>query len=382
MPYSPPDRISDVLAKKEYDLVEAIGQSVTESFQRAIQANGRKPDEVRMFSSFFFLGLPVLERRINYILRNDTITTTVCGIFCHQTPVVRYIPSVDKGTCELSDITFIVTYGARLRDGGLGNAVMMQAKLTESEIRKQKVQTGLYQQGLRFHYTAIKTYGTEERLLPPKDSTALCFWDFCANRLSYSPSYRFHNRTRCIHPLDLDKMNRYYESFDKWLFELLAGLKGRGFGKPSPGENAWSQILFDLLKVTCGKAAGQKNIYAQQAGRLRGKVAQDAIAKLLGKDCFLIKNSFDQIFAEFEDHQLQEDALKIEKNPDRYELEELKEIGMKFDGSGEAEPPRVVLEMQDNPDSEGGTFVLIEIRDDNEHETVRHLPGRRRRILG
>jgi hypothetical protein len=163
MPYSPPDRIADALGKRKYDLLEAIGHTVTESFQRAIQANGRKPDEVRMFSSFFYLGLPALQRRLNDILHEDKIRATICGVFCHQTPVVHYSPPVGKGSCELADITFIVTYGGKLKNNGLGNAVMMQAKLSEADIRKQKVQTGLYQQGIRFRYSAIKSYGADER---------------------------------------------------------------------------------------------------------------------------------------------------------------------------------------------------------------------------
>jgi hypothetical protein len=368
MPYRPPDRIIDVFSRREADLLRTIGQTLSETFQHALQTNGGKPDEVRMFSSFFYIGLPNLQRRMNHVLGNEKIRTSICGIFCHKTPIVKYEPPVGKGSCELADITFIVTYGRKLSHSGLGNAMMMQAKLTRRHILKEKVQTGLYQRGLRFHYSNVGEYGQDERLLPPKNSTALCFWNFNAKREGYEAGYRFHNRTHCIHPLELTAHPGRTGTFEGWLFDLMVGLKGRGFKNPELGEKRWCKIIFDLLTVTCGKAAGQKNIYANEAQTLRGKVALDAIRQLLGNDCFLVKNSFQEIFSFFGDERLEKLGHIIETSSNRFTRDELETVGMKFDGSGEAEPPQLIT--ADNEDDDGGgaggPFVLIDIADTSE----------------
>ncbi len=361
MPYRPPNRVVDALSECRSDTIAVIGQTITEAFQVAIQSNG-KAGEIQMLSAFFYNGLPALQRRLNRVLNDSGVSVTICGIFCHQTPVVKYTPSGSSKGCELSDVTFITTYGNQLLHRGLGNAMMVQAKLNRSDILKHRVQTALYEHGLRFHYTATKTYGSDERNLPRKDSPALWFWIFNACH-GHGPEDRFHGRTQAIHPQSISRRDTPRESFEECLFDLMMGHNGRGFRLPAEHEKDWSMIIFDLLRITCRKAAGQKNVYARELDGLRGTVALDAVSAILGTDTFLVKNSFAKIFAHFGDGELSANARKIEESKMRFDREELEKIGMKYDGSGgEPTPPLKLRKAGDNPDAEGASFVVIELR--------------------
>jgi hypothetical protein len=381
MPYLPPPRIGSVLSRHQPDIVCVIGRAIDDSFRHAVVTNGGKPDEVRMFSAFFFRGLPQLERDLHNILKDENITATVCGIFCHQTPRVKYTGGGVAGDCELSDLTLISAYGGRLANGGIGNAFMTQAKQDRADIQKQSTQRGLYEKGLRFEYVGKKAYGSDERLLPRKDAPALWYWNFDATK-SQRHSYYWRGRTSAIHPLHFDTPAEVEVSFEQNVFDMLVGASGRGFKVPVPTDNTWDAIIFDLLRVTCRKAVGQKNVYASAANKLRGSAALDVVSKLVGRDCFAIKNSFAKVFSGWHDEELRELGHTIERSENRYDDADLEREADALDGSGSDNPPTLRNTFDDHPNAEGGSFVLLDFRDNEAPaESRASSTGRLRRLF-
>jgi hypothetical protein len=121
MPFRPPERIFDALLENSEAIEVAFDAIVSDSFTLAATSNGGKLHEVPAFSALFFRGLPEVEVRLNRILNPSRIKVTVSGIFCHKTPIVAYSGGGVTGSCELSDLTFISTYGAKLTGGGIAH---------------------------------------------------------------------------------------------------------------------------------------------------------------------------------------------------------------------------------------------------------------------
>jgi hypothetical protein len=111
-------------------IVEAIKQTIDQTFDAADAGCRERPGEVDRLVYFFLEGLPLIEDQFNRILGPYGIHSTLSGIFCHQTPKVEPHPNVQakNHTCELGDILFLVTYGRVLYGSYLGNSFLVQAK--------------------------------------------------------------------------------------------------------------------------------------------------------------------------------------------------------------------------------------------------------------
>ncbi len=123
---------------------------------------------------FFGLGLPRLQRCLNFVLKRYRVEVTISGIFCHQSPKVY--PDYGPRSCELADLTFLATYGRLLPSRGLGNALMVQAKNDYSP--GSTLQEQLYQSARKFRYEYSP--GGERVWTSVQD--ALWYWTFNAAR--------------------------------------------------------------------------------------------------------------------------------------------------------------------------------------------------------
>jgi hypothetical protein len=390
MPYQPPPRIADVLSMHRQSIIECIGVTVAESLESAIAANGGMPNEIWMLYSFFHRGLPALERRLNQVLGHTNIRVTISGILCHKNPIVEFeyqraIPRQGRairiinhtvpapkmetinGRCELADIAFLATYGGRMPGGGIGNALLAQTKMNIGDLGSNAHQTALYGEVRQFSYAA-KAHSRARRELPPKHHPALWNWVL-------DEGHHGHPRQdNSFFGLPLhSELDSAWRGTAWAIYQLMAGVIGKGFGIPSGRDCSWNKIIFDLIRVTCRKTTKCKNVYAQTLQSLRGEEALQVVQGVLtthGGQA--IKNSFGRIFKSWGVDELALLGERLEKPKTQYTIEELL---LNFDGGGPPEKKRVL-----EPGNEGeGSFVIFDLEDLEEHP-VYSFP-RRKRVL-
>src|SRR5436189_6460263 len=123
MVYQPTTKILRALVAERLEIVRSIDDTLAYTSARADTECLKKAGEVDYVAFFFLYGLRVIEARMRDALRKHDVTVAVAGVFCHQSPKVRFTHAGAQESCELGDITFLATYGKKLRGGGLGNAV-------------------------------------------------------------------------------------------------------------------------------------------------------------------------------------------------------------------------------------------------------------------
>ena len=372
MSYLPPDRIGLVLARKREILIQCIGDTLSESLESAVTANGGKVDEILMLYGFFYDALPKLEDRLKKVLVEEGINVTVAGILCHKNPIVKFeLPVISRfsqtlkqlwfgsnvdpkpflGRCELADIALLATYGEKLPDGGIGNALLAQTKRQRFELGKNLSQTALYKWVRKFSYVA-KSHGRAERELPPKEAPTLWHWALTDQPLLGA----FQGGGSAFgHP----RRSRSWRPAAKALYQLMTGAVGRGFAPPKSQEIGWDQIIHDLIEKTCEKLTRCKNLHVKVARMLRGERARKAVHDVLAiHGGMLVKNSFGRLFANWGDKKLAELGRKIESSQDQYTVEDF-ELG---EGGGD-EPPFKATRPSE-PDNDGEcSFVIFDFMD-------------------
>lgn len=382
MPFQPPSRISDVLALHRDTLVNCIGVTIAESLESAIAQNGNRLDEIWMLYSFYYRGLPVLERRLNTILNPSSVRVTISGILCHKNPVVEFEyerevypqprqralfgqspqPRMESvtGRCELADIAFLATYGGRLPSGGIGNAMLTQTKRDLDDLGTNRDQFALYREVRAFNYTS-SAYSKAARELPPKDQFALAHWAFAEERRFHS----FSGGSLLGHPL-----NDGWRPIAWGLYQLLSGIVGKGFYIPQDSDLWWSRIIFDLIEITCQKATTCKNVYGQRLSGLRGNDAQAVVREVLtNRGGYVIKNSFGRIFSGWNHLNLSLLGQMLQAPKKQYDpLELLLEMRRNDDG-----PPTKDRELDPEYDG-GGSFVIIDLEDQLESAVPKPKP--------
>lgn len=345
MPFTPPTPISDALFKRGRNVENVFNQCVYDSFSLAAFNSGGQLSEVPAILAFFYHGLPVLERRLNRVLSRAHVQVTVTGVFCHQRPYVIFSGVGGcTGHCELGDLLIVVTYGESIGRQGLGNAALIQAKLTTESLQQQTPQRDLYEKGLSFEYKS-NSYGGGRRVLPAQSSSARWYW-ILTNERRFIPSH--WGASEVLDPrqgqFDLDM------SFGEFALSLLCGRVGRGFLRPAAANCGWDRIIFDLLQVTATKAIGSKGIYSAHANKLRGESAIKVIGKLSQSGSFLITGDLRRALAAF---QISPAATNIGAHSE----EELLKEAEALDGSGK--PPEEIR--MPEPGDGGISLILIDV---------------------
>ncbi len=358
-------------------ITNCIGVTVAESLESAVAANGGRPNEVWMLYSFFIRGLPALERRLNNILGAFSIRMTISGILCHKNPLVEFQydretlydwtlqsaacltlrrrPEIVTARCELADVTFLATYGGRLRGGGIGNALLAQTKLDSRDLGSNEPQTALYQQVRQFYYCA-RSHRQAHRELPPKHAPAL--WNWVLADGHHAHPYR--GNSYFGHPQN-SRENSAWRGTGWAIYQLLTGVVGEGFGLPVSGHPGWDHIMNDLIRITCRKTTRCKNVYASTLQTLmtqRGARALEAVHEVLTNHSGqVVKNSFGRIFGQWGDDELAALGKELEKPKDQFGE---KELIRDFDGGGQ-EPP-VIRDLESDNEGEG-SFVIFDLED-------------------
>ena len=389
MPYRPPYAILSPLILTKARILETIASVISYSFTMAETNHGARTTEVDRLLYFFVEGLPVLESSLRRLLRPHHVDVTISGIFCHKTPMVRSTaPRASAGSCELSDLAFIATYGRIINSDGLGNAFLTQAKnrLGQSRSNDQEL---LYEETNRFEYTSptllsqVDLPNSRERDIS-RARNAFWYWELGPR--GYYPDYfgAYQQMSRGIPAYTHRTPPIYSTPFELALFDLFAGINGKGFHKMSGNshEQRWSRVVDDILRVTAGSLVrtGRTGYVVRSQGQLRGYEARRAITAVTGNAAYLARCSIGEFFALI-DEEMTIYGKKMEEENARFDTDafrkEIPDETAKADvpNEGGKEPPtfdndNVWREKGD----EGNSFVRFDFRtkqvDDNDGQTT------------
>ncbi len=368
MPIRPPIPLRSALLLHRNALRNALGQAIAHSFSAAETGTVGPPGEVDKLVYFFLEGLPAIEGQFNRILSAEKIRATVSGIFCHQTPKVTPLPvfPYKNKVCELGDILFLVTYGRRLSDNLLGNALLVQAK-EDARTLTGTLQEHLYAAATSFTYHSPAHLSLQNRDLNGCQN-AFWYWGLESHAWWSTEGIRARHQ---LHPI----------AFQDVLVNLICGATGRRFEalEPLSPEIGWSKIVDDVLRQTTTAAFHRQNAYISRNKEiLRGEDVVRAVNAALGpKSPFLIRSSFGRIFRIF-DQELAARGLALEnesKEFDEGRFKDLHTARFKRPNDNERGPPRLGDERPRDDEGGGGSFVFIDFSEDSKESAIRR--GRR-----
>jgi len=260
MPIRPPARLLAPILLERDQLVHAVGQTINQTFDAANAGCVGQAGEVDKLVYFFLEGLPLIEEQFNRILHRHGVHTTLSGIFCHQTPKVnpQPTPTHKPSSCELGDILFLVTYGRRLYDRFLGNALLVQAK-EDARTIGGSVQEFLYESANGFKYLLPRSLAGQLRSLS-ECHHSLWYWDFNGQLpLRFAPFFWHTAGISARRPQQF----RHHRPFEFVLLDLICGVTGRRVRglEANSTEDGWSKIVDDLIRVTARSAFRRQNAY-------------------------------------------------------------------------------------------------------------------------
>jgi len=311
MSYNIPRWIKRQIDIRRREIAAAIDDAVGLSFANAHRICRGRDGEVDKVLQFFIDGVDLIENHLDHLLLPVGIEVSVASIFTHQSPYVKFSTAqAPNSRCELADICFLATYGETLDSpaGGLGNALLLQAKQKFSAPPKDR-QRQLYEVASKFKYdcpTTLKKELPDQRTLPPKHVTALCYWEL--DRLDHVPNAP--TGLRWSHSPSKS------EPFGSVIADFLAGECGYGYHMPQANEESWSRIIFDLLRVTANACANRQNLKVRERKRGTGSLYRQIFyATERDKSPFVVRNSLANIL-KFYAPELGELGAKIEDQPD------------------------------------------------------------------
>lgn len=237
-----------------YELQKVMGITVNRCEDKLPQ----EPDYIVTLATDFAKNLYDALRTL--FIREDFAVTS---IYCHQKPRVKFEGKI----CELGDILFIYVH-TDLNRRKTSNALLLQAKMSKCPISKTDnlKQLELYTRWPRFIYSFAGKMNNKGRDIFPK---AVCLG---AQYLLIDEGY-FEN------PMNFDnfpmgiavpsKILCTNHSFAEDLSDFFAFRMGRMIENYEnyEGNDEWSNMIWDMVKITCGTVSRRKNSKRELFGR-------------------------------------------------------------------------------------------------------------------
>lgn len=207
---------------------------------------------------------PTLWKLFNDILRPHQISFSLFGVFCHQTPRVRY-PGITKSYTEIGDL--LLVHAHRKRSGAfLRNALLYQAKMSSRQPyhvpQAERHQLTLYTDWPEFEYYNSPPLSGQRRAITPNAPHTGAQYLLIDDRLPSDPrsGFQLSDDTYPIGSCMADSYLHDHNHLAGEMVDFLLGRSGRPFaGEPKrPASDGWSQLIWDLITVSLGKAFNRR----------------------------------------------------------------------------------------------------------------------------
>lgn len=246
------------------ELDECLGQALIESLNVArCNAAPAKPSEVDFVFGIFQRGLRRIHDDLQHLAPRIGMRASVAGVFCHQTPRVK--ASTWSEGCELGDLLFIVQFKPHAAAAPLSNALLLQFKVDEVELKGAEPQTDLYLRWPTFRITRGYASGEAHRS-----------WNVSAPKPHAGAQYGLINTRddtlsaiplcECLDPT-CTRRSLAWELTDTVDFSSGRAFAGTG---PTAERSDWNELIWHLLRHTAAQRLTLKSSGVAPRGYPRG----------------------------------------------------------------------------------------------------------------
>lgn len=252
----------------------AIEKSIFIAWDRCHQ-RGNKPEEPDFVACLVLEGTKMLQNGWEILLRPSRIQVSILGIYCHQTPKVKF-NNMHKTSCEIGDILFCHFH--RDRRGEIRrNSLLFQTKVTSHQPyyipKKEGDQLSLYSHWPEFYYISGPLKNENINVTPHTIHRGAQYL-LIDEKSPDDPSSGLMG-LKGTYPIGVcmpDSVLLNHAPFEKELVDFLLCLSGRTIieRNDSRKENGWSQMIWDLIQLSSGRAFRRNRSGYEKAPRMSG----------------------------------------------------------------------------------------------------------------
>lgn len=232
-----------------FDLVSF--NAMQDAHNRA-KPSGKLPEEPDFVASLVKHGVQKIKHVLDSVFNGTGIQVSTTGVFCHQSPMVKFKHSGVDFRCELGDILFVHIH--KDKSGFVQrNALLLQAKMTDPSATKKTIPTSERHQLSLYQYWPNFTYDMrggplhgKRRTIAPQTRHAGAQYLLIDSGLQFAGS----TIPTGEYPMAVWMAETpLYTSltFGNALFDFLSMGSGRQFSDKSMAKG-WSRVVWDLIE--------------------------------------------------------------------------------------------------------------------------------------
>lgn len=225
--------------------------AMRDAYHRA-RPSTRTPEEPDFVASLVKCGVQQIKLILDSAFAGSGIQVTTTGVFCHQSPMVRFKHASKSQRCELGDILFVHIH--RDKAGFVQrNALLLQAKMTEPSVIQKSIPKAEQHQLALYQYWPTFTYDMKGGPLNGKSRTVSPHVRHPGAQYLLIDSDPVFGRPAIpagTYPMAVwmaETPVYTTVTLGSAFFQFLMMASGRQFSEKS-GATGWSKVVWDLIE--------------------------------------------------------------------------------------------------------------------------------------
>jgi hypothetical protein len=291
------------------------------------------PHEPDIIANLVLRGTPGFHRAIA-TTRGFVGAVNTVGVFCHQSPMVKYTEAGIDKRCELGDVLWCHFHTDR--DGKIfRNAILFQSKMSntiEPAIPFNNIQLKLYREWPQYEYYRSGRLNGQTRNLMPKQSHAGAQYMLIDDRPLNNPLVGIYSPySNLIFPIATSTVSPKIIGDTPLEFELVRFLffgSGRTFDSyfNRNTSDEWTKIVWDLLRNGMSRAFNRRRAGFNNSPRISRNFSEmDGMLAFTGNANELSDGIGSDFFSEFQDLFSSDNGGN--RKDDKYELKDSEDGG-------------------------------------------------------
>lgn len=295
-----------------------INQAVIEAWRR-VPSGPHEPDFI---ASLVLSGTSGFHNAIVAVPGIWNNVNTV-GVFCHQSPMVKYMHGVTERRCELGDVLWCHFHTNR-EGNTFRNAILFQSKMSNTIspiIPYDDTQLKLYREWPQYEYYRPKTLNGQIRNLLPKQPHAGAQYMFLNSSPLTNPFLGIHFlHSNKIFPIGTTTVTPLLLGDTPLECELVRFLffdSGRPFDSyfDRNTSDEWTKIVWDLLRNGMSRAFNRRRAGFNNRPRIsRNRTNMDGMLAFTGSFDDIGSGSDSEFYNEYKDLFSSDDGGNQENN--------------------------------------------------------------------
>lgn len=295
------------------EFFDQVSASAMRDAYRRANPSGLRPEEPDFVASLVKHGVQEIKLALDIVFNGTGIQVSTTGVFCHQSPMVKFKHNGTNFRCELGDVLFVHIH--KDKAGFVQrNALLLQAKMTESSVLSKAIpaaeqhQLALYQHWPKFTYDMKGgSLHAKHRTVTPQSRHSGAQYLLIDKGLQFAGTKLAAGE----YPMAIWMAETpLYTSltFGNTLFDFLTMGSGRIFSERSTAKG-WSMVVWDLIENGLKKGFTRKRTghVSTPGSRMEGspippyacfamgfgRTSESIVTEILGDRSSVLRNSHD-----------------------------------------------------------------------------------------